>query len=97
MLQVAKKSAGQGRVRKKITGQGRIQVIKILAEQVTGYKNTLICRALMGGPDRPFARQICQCLQHKIISITQSKFLFSARFFPNVSKAIISIFIYEMI
>ncbi len=38
--------AGQGRVRKKITGQGRIQVIKILAGQVTGYKNTLTCRAL---------------------------------------------------
>jgi hypothetical protein len=29
--------AGQDRVRKKITGQGRIQVIKILAGQVTGY------------------------------------------------------------
>ncbi len=39
--------AGQGKVRKKITGQGRIQVIKILAGQVTGYKNTLTCRALL--------------------------------------------------
>jgi hypothetical protein len=40
--------AGHGRVRKKITGQGRIQVIEILAGQVTGYKNTLTCRALGG-------------------------------------------------
>jgi hypothetical protein len=36
-----------GQSTKKITGQGRIQVIKILAGQVTGYKNTLTCRALI--------------------------------------------------
>ncbi len=39
--------AGQDRVRKKITGQGRIQIIKILAGQVTGYQNTSTCRALL--------------------------------------------------